>query len=89
MPVYVYKEDPSPFVYIGKGYSSGSKTAATIRAWESSSFKPIDALISLDGIWYQLDKGQATVVLNRQDLDGLKVYAVYPGMSPKQKVISD
>jgi subtilisin family serine protease len=38
MPVYVYKEEPSPFVYIGKGYSAGGKTAVTMRAWESSSF---------------------------------------------------
>lgn len=89
MPVYIYKEDPSPFVYLGKGYSSEGVTAATIRAWESSNFKAIDALVSLDGIWYQLDTGQATVILNRQDLNGLKVYAEYPGMSPKKKVISE
>jgi len=89
VPVHVHKGSPTPFVYVGKGASFDGKTAVTIRAWEPYTFKPIDALVSLDDVWYQLYDGQATVILNRESINGISLSAYYPGMGLKKKILQD
>ena len=89
IPIYAYSGSPSPFVYVCKGATFDGRLAVTIRAWDPRTFKPIDALVRLDDVWYQLYKGEATVMLNKTSLDGTVLLAEYPGMSPSMKVLAD
>ncbi|QUL97899.1 MAG: S8 family serine peptidase [Candidatus Fermentithermobacillus carboniphilus] len=89
IPIHVHKDSPMPFAYVGKGAVFDGKMAVTIRAWDPRTFKPIDALVRLDDVWYQLYKGEATVILDKTSLDGTVLLAEYPGMSPSMKVLAD
>lgn len=88
-PAMAIEDTPSPVVYVGQGASLDKGRVVTVFARDPRTLKPIDALVCLDGIWYQLRNGQATVVVNRTTLDGLVIVAEYPGMYPRVKTIRE
>lgn len=80
---------PSVLTYAGTGSAANGRTAVTLSAWDSVSLKPVDALVRLGDVWFQLRNGKATVVINESSLEGLELYSEYPGMYPRMKTIHE
>ncbi len=87
IPMTVTGKIPSILAYAGVGNRGKGSTAVTLSAWDSTTFKAVDALVRLGDVWFQLRNGKATIVLDKDILEGMELYAECPGMYPKHKVI--
>ncbi len=89
IPLTVTSSTPSIVAYAGTGSSVNGRTMVTLSAWDSATFKPVDALVRLGDVWFQLRNGKAITILNKDSLEGLELYAEHPGRYPKQKTIHE
>jgi len=87
LPLTVVGEAPRPIVFLGEGSSSGNRTMVTVKAYHPVTFRPLDVMVSVDGMWYQLRQGRATIVLNRSDIHGIELVAEYSGLYPTRVTI--
>jgi hypothetical protein len=81
------KEMPAPLVFVGKGISTGGETYITVNARDPQTMLPVDAMVLVDGVWHQLCKGQATVTINKETLNGVSIIAEYEGLYNWRKTI--
>lgn len=87
MPLTVVSESPRPIVFLGEGSSFGNRTMVTISAYHPVTFRPLDAMVSVDGVWYQLRQGRATIILNRSDVHGIELVAEHPDLYPARVTV--
>jgi hypothetical protein len=80
LPVTVGDALTSPVIQVGQGAQWQEGVALTVKVWDPSTMRPVNALVSLNGIWYQLENGSATILYTGDVPQEIILEAEYPGM---------
>lgn len=80
LPIRVQPPSKRPVVALLSGQTVGELQFVTLRAWDRTSGKPVDACVSVGGVWYQLFRGEATFIAPVSDING-PIQVVFKGIT--------
>lgn len=87
IPLSVVAHSPKLVLFLGEGSTSGGQTMVTVMAYHPVTFAPLDAMVSVDGVWCQLRQGRATLILDRPNVRGVELVGEYPGLYPARVTV--
>lgn len=82
VPIDAEVGEPTLLVTWIRGATLADRTYLTVRAWDQTTMRPVDACVEVDGVWHQLTDGHAVISSTNKDLSSLSMRGEYPGMTP-------